>query len=89
MGAVQSAEQQEQAFSEADSDGNGAITLLEYEKVFADFMAAVGGNADEVDPKMVLENFQQYDADRSGGVSMAEWKAALQENVAKEAKGEL
>lgn len=87
MGAVQSEAQQEQAFKEADANNDGAITLLEYEQVFAEFMKTVGGKPEDVDPKLVLDNFQQYDTDRNGGVSMGEWKAALHASAQEAAAG--
>eukprot|EP00286_Rhodomonas_abbreviata_P008177 CAMPEP_0181316588 /NCGR_PEP_ID=MMETSP1101-20121128/15976_1 /TAXON_ID=46948 /ORGANISM="Rhodomonas abbreviata, Strain Caron Lab Isolate" /LENGTH=280 /DNA_ID=CAMNT_0023423847 /DNA_START=34 /DNA_END=876 /DNA_ORIENTATION=+ len=85
MEGVQSEEQQEQAFQEADGNADGSLSLLEYEKVFTDFLVAMGGKAEDVDPAVVMENFKQYDLDGSGFVSMNEWKSALKANMAREA----
>uniref|UniRef100_A0A7S0HFP9 EF-hand domain-containing protein n=1 Tax=Hanusia phi TaxID=3032 RepID=A0A7S0HFP9_9CRYP len=80
-----SEEDQLKAFQDADINQDGSLTLLEYQKAFEDFMAAVAGESSPqaIDSDKIAEMYKGYDTDGSGGVSLEEWKAAVKANMAR------
>ena len=81
--SYQSEEDQIKAFVDADINGDGKLSLLEYTGAMEEFLKALGGDAGTIGANDIAESFKRFDEDVDGRVTQQEWLAANKRDSAK------
>ena len=68
---------------DADINGDGKLSLLEYTGAMEEFLKALGGDAGTMRANDIAESFKRFDQNFDGKVTQQEWLAAVKRDSAK------